>query len=62
MKENEGNKRKVKIRGGKELAEDLNESNSVKRPYTPNPIKKQIRLIKVITFRVYTTNLNLKLI
>lgn len=34
-------KGKVKIRGAKELAEDL---NSNKRPRTPNPIKKQIKL------------------
>ena len=40
MKEKSGPaKGKVKIRGAKELAEDLNESSVVKRPKTPNPIK-----------------------
>jgi phosphate starvation-inducible protein PhoH len=37
-------KGKVKIRGAKELAEDLNESGHKKRPKTPNPIKRQIKL------------------
>jgi len=37
-------KGKVKIRGAKELAEDINESNVAKRPKTPNPIKRQIKL------------------
>jgi len=45
MREKSGpTKGKVKIRGAKELAEDLNESNVKKRPRTPNPIKKQIKL------------------
>ena len=35
---------RVKIRGAKELAEDLSESSSNKRPRTPNPIKRQIKL------------------
>ena len=37
-------KGKVKIRGAKELAETLTESNSKKKSITPNPIKKQIKL------------------
>ena len=37
-------KGKVKIRGAKELAEDLSESSSKKASKTPNPIKKQIKL------------------
>ena len=45
MKEKDGAaKGKVKIRGAKELAEDLTESNSKKAFKTPNPIKKQIKL------------------
>ncbi len=37
-------KGKVKIRGAKELAEDLNESSANKRTRTPNPIKRQIKI------------------
>ena len=37
-------KGKVKIRGAKELAENLNESSSKKSLKTPNPIKRQIKL------------------
>ena len=45
MREKNGStKGKVKIRGGKELAEDLNASNVKKRPQAPNPIKRQIKL------------------
>jgi len=45
MKENNGpTKIKVKIRGAKELTEDLNESGRSKRVISPNPIKKKIRL------------------
>ena len=44
MKENSNSaKRRVKIRGAKELAENLTES-SLERPMAPNPIKKQIKL------------------
>jgi phosphate starvation-inducible PhoH-like protein len=35
---------KVKIRGGKELAEDLNKTNRDPKIVTPNPINKQIKL------------------
>ena len=45
MREKSGpTKGRVKIRGAKELAENLNESNVKKRPRTPNPIKRQIKL------------------
>tara|TARA_Y100000310_G_scaffold340562_1_gene436728 strand:+ start:177 stop:971 length:795 start_codon:yes stop_codon:yes gene_type:complete len=45
MKERSGPaKGKVKIRGAKELAEDLNESNVKKLSKTSNPIKRQIKL------------------
>lgn len=37
-------KGKVKIRGARELAEDLSESSVNKRTRTPNPIKRQIKL------------------
>lgn len=37
-------KGRVKIRGAKELAEDLTESNVKKRPQAPNPTKRQIKL------------------
>ena len=45
MKETSGPaKGRVKIRGAKELAENLTESNAKKTLKTPNPIKRQIKL------------------
>jgi len=45
-KDNDGPaaKGKVKIRGGKELARDLNKTNRDPKIITPNPIKKQIKI------------------
>lgn len=44
QEQNDSTKGKVKIRGAKELAENLNESNAKKQIHTPNPISKHIKI------------------